>query len=84
MIYFCRKCNLYYDFKFLKDLKINTKFCLICLLETMEKIFCDADVQLDMEKKGQIQEPLICDYGYIDVIYYMYENKLKNGTVCKE
>lgn len=71
MIYFCRKCNLYYNYKILKDIKINTKLCLMCLLETMQKIYCDVDLCLDIDTADSHREPLICDYGFFDAIYYV-------------
>lgn len=70
-IYFCNHCNLYYNYRFLKEIRINLKRCLICLLETMQKIYCDNDVQLVIDERYKTLKPLICNYGLIDVIYYV-------------
>lgn len=70
-IYYCKNCNLYYNFKYFKDIKINNRLCLICLLETMERIYCNNEVFLDSDKGNIIKKPLICDYGFIDLIYYV-------------
>jgi hypothetical protein len=73
MVYFCKNCVIYFNFKYNEKSKIRVKetVCFLCLSEPMQKIYSQ-DVHFNVNRNNFSQYPLICDLGSYDIIYLIY------------